>query len=120
MGRKQNESAEMVWRDRLTRFERSNLSVKQFCDQEGISDPAFYQWRKRLRKSQPQQRPKAARQSGSQGSHAVESFVPVSVSNSTFAEVEFPNGIRIRVPATNAEALRVAIRTSNEMWREVR
>ena len=50
MGRKQSESAEVVWRDRLARFARSNLTVKQFCRQEGVSDPSFYQWRKRLKR----------------------------------------------------------------------
>jgi hypothetical protein len=38
MGRKQSESAEVVWRDRLARFDKSNLNVKQFCHQEGVSN----------------------------------------------------------------------------------
>ena len=46
--------------------------------------------------------------------------MPVSVPSATFTEVEFPNGVRIRVPATNAEALRVALTTGNEVCREVR
>jgi len=118
MGRKQSESAEVVWRDRLAKFDRSNLTVKQFCRQEAVSDGAFYQWRNRLKKRQP--RGKATRKSRDKCLDTIESFVPVSVSNSVFAEVEFPNGVRVRVPATNVEALRVVLATGNEVCREVR
>lgn len=37
------------WRDRLAEQERSGLSVKQFCQQQGFSEYSFYAWRKRLR-----------------------------------------------------------------------
>jgi len=117
MSRKQNVSAEVVWRERLTRFDKSNLTVRQFCRQEGISDAAFYRWRKRLRSKV--QRTKPGERSGDQLPAAVETFLPVSVSPAVFAEVEFPNGVRVRVPAANAEALRVAIMTGNKLCREV-
>jgi hypothetical protein len=39
---------EAEWRERLARFGRAGTSVVQFCDDEGISPPAFYAWRKRL------------------------------------------------------------------------
>jgi transposase len=115
MVRKQRETREMVWRERLARFERSGLSVREFCRKEGCSDPAFYQWRKRLRKRRPRQA------SGSQADKTVvdsEAFVPVTISPSSFAEVEFPNGVRIRVPATDAEALRVALTMGRELCKE--
>jgi transposase len=41
------------WRDRLAEQERSGLSVKQFCQQQGVSEYCFYSWRKRLRKAGP-------------------------------------------------------------------
>ncbi|MEM1228698.1 MAG: hypothetical protein AAGJ40_23685 [Planctomycetota bacterium] len=37
-----------LWQERLDRFAHSNLSVVQFCQQEGISAPSFYQWKKKL------------------------------------------------------------------------
>ena len=40
-----------VWalrRDRLQRFESSDLTVTAFCDWEGVSQAAFYVWRKKL------------------------------------------------------------------------
>ena len=78
----------------------------------------FYQWRKRLKRGE--QEAKAVRRSGGTEAEASKPFVPVSVPSPTFTEIEFPNGVRIRVPATNAEALRVALTTGNEVCREVR
>lgn len=37
-----------VWRERLRRFRALGMSVARFCDAEGVSQPSFYQWRKRL------------------------------------------------------------------------
>jgi hypothetical protein len=36
------------WRDRLLRFDRSGLSVADFCIDENYSPASFYQWRRRL------------------------------------------------------------------------
>lgn len=41
------------WRDRLAEQERSGLSVKQFCQQQGFTEYTFYSWRKRLRNGGP-------------------------------------------------------------------
>ena len=37
------------WAERIAEQERSGLSVKQFCKEQGFSEYAFYTWRKRLR-----------------------------------------------------------------------
>jgi len=118
MVRSQKESAEAVWRERLARFDRNGLTVKAFCLQEGIADSAFYQWRKRLRKDR-RQSPKGDSRRGNKQTETDGPFVPVSVPSAGYTEVEFPNGVRLRVPATNAEALRVALTTGNEVCREV-
>ena len=41
------------WRDRLAEQERSGLSVKQFCQQQGFTEYSFYAWRRRLRNVGP-------------------------------------------------------------------
>ena len=115
MGRKQKRSAESVWRDRLARFRKSNLTVAEFCQQEGVSDPSFYQWRKRF--GQGDVRSKQLRRFSAPKA-AQPPFVPVAVPSSALAEIEFPNGVRIRVPATNVEALRAAILVGNELFQE--
>ena len=44
------------WRDRLGRFESSELTVAAFCRSEGVSQAGFYQWRKKLGRSTGRQR----------------------------------------------------------------
>ena len=41
------------WRERIAEQERSALSVKQFCQERGLTQYSFYAWRKRLRKKEP-------------------------------------------------------------------
>lgn len=130
MGRKPSPSTEAVWRDRLARFRECHLTVQEFCRQEGVSDASFYQWRKRLDRSRPAT--KRGRSSGGEPTKPIHSrpFLPVKVSSSrdtpnavstsAWAEVELPGGLRIRVPATHGEALRLAILTGHEVCREVR
>ena len=36
------------WQMVLEKFQSSGLSVRQFCRQEGLSEPSFYSWRRRL------------------------------------------------------------------------
>jgi hypothetical protein len=119
MGRKQR--AEWVWRGRLAKFSKSGLTVPDFCRQEGVSMPSFYQWRKRIEHQRAETMSVRRIKSLKQNSSRPQSFVPVSVpvAVSTLAEIEFPNGVRIRVPAMNAEALRLAIRMGNDLCREV-
>jgi hypothetical protein len=47
MLRRQAEKLEF-WRWVLVEFERSGLSVREFCRQEGVLEPSFYSWRKRI------------------------------------------------------------------------
>ena len=91
-------TAEDRWRDRIKRWRGSGLSVREFCLREGVSEPSFYQWRKRL---------KAHRSSDGDGSPAV--FVPVQVVDTpvtrvatvwdgadSVVEVVLPGGVTIR------------------------
>ncbi|MFM7846501.1 MAG: IS66 family insertion sequence element accessory protein TnpA [Planctomycetota bacterium] len=39
---------EQFWRDLLEKQARSALSVRRFCELEGVSQSSFYLWRKRL------------------------------------------------------------------------
>ena len=47
MLRRRSETAEF-WRWVLVEFEQSGLSVRAFCQREGIAAPSFYAWRKRI------------------------------------------------------------------------
>ena len=41
-------SVRQAWIDRLARFATSELSVVAFCASEGVSQPSFYWWKRRL------------------------------------------------------------------------
>ena len=109
MGRRPSSAAEKVWRKRLADFRRSNQSVSEFCQQIGISTPSFYVWRKRLERVQHE--PSPTRPSGKATARSSEAnpFVAVNLPVPAYTEIEFPNGVRIRVSAMNAEALRIAL-----------
>ena len=49
---KSDTDQKQFWQMVLETFKSSGLSVRQFCKQEGLSEPSFYAWRKRL--TQPQ------------------------------------------------------------------
>jgi hypothetical protein len=50
MAGKTSGTAEDQWRDRLRRWRDSGQAVREFCWHEGVSEPSFYQWRKRLKR----------------------------------------------------------------------
>jgi transposase-like protein len=119
MGRKQNSEAEVVWRDRLARFDSDSLTISEFCHREGVSSASFYRWRKRLKHRGRQSKPSSQAAGGSEVKAPSSRFLPVNVAGLTEAEIELPNGIKVRVPAANAAVLRTAIRAANEACQEV-
>jgi hypothetical protein len=48
MGRLASAALAARWRERIDRWRSSGLSVAEFCRREGISEPSFFAWRKRL------------------------------------------------------------------------
>jgi hypothetical protein len=48
MSRGSNSTKVQQWSDRLERFENSGQTVTQFCVAEGVSQPSFYQWKKKI------------------------------------------------------------------------
>jgi hypothetical protein len=101
MGRKFNPRLAMSWRRRLDRQARSGLSVAEFCRREKVSQPSFYQWRKRLAPEQDSAGPPL--------------FVPVEIEGETDAcgttegvKIDLPNGSVVRLPITAEVSLVVA------------
>ena len=41
------------WAERIAAQGRSGMSVKQFCEEQGLTQCSFYAWRKRLQESGP-------------------------------------------------------------------
>jgi hypothetical protein len=40
------------WAERIAAQQRSGISVKQFCKEQGLTEYCFYAWRKRLQKKE--------------------------------------------------------------------
>ena len=41
------------WAERIATQQRSGISVRQFCKEQGLTEYSFYAWRKRLQKKEP-------------------------------------------------------------------
>jgi len=41
------------WTERIVAQQRSGISVKQFCKEQGLTEYSFYAWRKRLQEKRP-------------------------------------------------------------------
>jgi transposase-like protein len=86
------------WQRRMARFRETQQSVVEFCRQEGVSAPSFYQWRKRLA-----QRPRPA--------EAGTGFRPVRLVSSAAVAVQLPGGTQLHVPTSERRVLRLVIDT---------
>lgn len=77
------------WRQRLHQWQDSGLSVRAFCRQHQLSEPAFHWWRRRLQEAPPTTAASTA------------SFVPLTVVASAPPAVtlRLPSGVRLRIPA---------------------
>lgn len=77
-----------AWKERLVRFERSQLTVAEFCEVENVSVANFYQWRRKL--EQPQ----------SAKPESPGEFIAVRLRGSAqTARLSLPGGATIELPA---------------------
>ena len=86
---------ERFWRRMLRRWQRSNLTVRDFCSQQQLSEPSFYAWRRLI--AERDRQPPAAQPT------PTPAFVPVRVvppiSATAAIELVLGNGRLLRVPA---------------------
>lgn len=95
------------WRKRLAKFDRTNVTVAEFCRQEEVSQASFYYWAKRIRQcgngGTPQGVPREF--SAAPSSHSVpDDFVEVIVGDS----------IRVRIPTSRLGAVATLVRHLRE------
>jgi hypothetical protein len=112
---------ERFWRRAVRRWQKSGLSVREFCDWQALSEPCFYAWRRELakrdRESVATRSPTAAYSAGrtpKQGRGKVSrlpAFLPIRVladaapqtangeSHADRIELCLPSGVRVWVPA---------------------
>jgi hypothetical protein len=73
------------WREIIARYRQSGLGSREFCAAEGLVPRTFERWERRLRRKET---PKG---------QFVELAASPQVSGPWAVEVEFPNGLRLRV-----------------------
>jgi hypothetical protein len=87
------------WRERIAEQARSGVSIKQFCEERGVTTWSFYDWRKRLRE------PRAVR-------FALVERQPVSQERATEAHLELilADGVRMHIRSgVDAATLRTVL-----------
>jgi hypothetical protein len=83
MSRLPQSNKAQTWKQHFATFERSDLTVAQFCQSIGCSIPTFYHWKRKLAQSND----KVA-------------FLRVQTTDaqSTAIEIKLPSGVTLRVP----------------------
>jgi len=94
---------ERFWRKLVAGQTQSGMSIRDWCDRHGVSEPSFYFWRRELAQRREQRR------------QARPQIVPVEVAPPVAGshwelEIELPGQILVRVnPGCNLDLLRQAL-----------
>ena len=107
MPRTVTDDRKRFWRDLIERQPASGLNIARFCAESGISQNAFYVWKKRLLTTAQQDRAAMPRRKHRRKKAVVKSLVPVRVipdlghqpPTAKAIEVAWPHGIVLRIPA---------------------
>ena len=54
-GKPRDLSKERFWRRMVAQWQKSDSSVRAFCDRHGLATPSFYAWRRQLRQRDAQE-----------------------------------------------------------------
>lgn len=132
---KRDPGLERAWRQRVRRQASSGLSVRAFCEQQGLAESAFHFWRQELKRRAAESRDAVISSSPANGQPR---FVPVimaepsepnlrdaalisSEASPLAIELVHPGGIVIRVPGRcDVAALRVVLDLLDDRGAETR
>jgi hypothetical protein len=73
------------WREIIGRYRQSGLGMREFCTQEGLALRTFEEWYRRQRRGEAGK------------GQLIEVKAPGVMASPWAVEVEFPNGVRLRV-----------------------
>jgi hypothetical protein len=106
---------EQLWRRWVAKRSRLGLSVREFCEQEGLKESAFYFWRRELARRDaetaagraPESRGRGTSQRLTSGGRRRRAFLPVTIgspaselerdASAGTIEVRFPEGITLSI-----------------------
>ena len=92
MPRGSNPIKVQLWTERLERFAQSGQTVVQFCRAEGVSQPSFYQWKKKLARQAT-----AANSFDSKSARPAFQAVEITSPNRCATTVRLANGVEIEL-----------------------
>src|SRR4029079_13242027 len=106
MARNVSDERKRFWRDLVERQPTSGLNIARFCADAGVSQNAFYFWKKRLLTTAQQDRAAMPRRKHRRKKAVAKSLVPVRVipdvghqpPAAKTIEVAWPNGVALRIP----------------------
>ncbi len=94
------------WTARFSRYERSETTVREFCHDEGVSVPSFYQWRHKVRGGSVNTRLFAtSRRPARETRTTPSSFKPIlvtSVPSAAVMTIRLPQGIIVEIGQDHA------------------
>lgn len=105
-----------AWRQRMVRFHQFAGTVAAFCDDEGVSTPAFYQWRRKLaaagrHETTPRGGSPDVRDRSVADGNVGTGFAAVRVVGAVSVVGHLPGGTRLEIPTGDPAILRLAIET---------
>jgi transposase-like protein len=113
-GPRRDLSKQRLWQCRVAQWRRSGLSVREFCERESLSQPAFYSWRRELARRERSEAP-AAGLTPRRAAQAA-AFVPVQIvtprptGQAAAIEIVLPRGRRVRVrPGFDRDTLQAVL-----------
>ena len=97
---------ESHWREVMSRYLASDLTIAAFCKNERISEGNFYAWKKRLGISKSSRRPYRAKRNSTKSkrfksTRSDSGFMPVRVQHkeSPSIQIKWPHGVALELPA---------------------
>ena len=94
MARSSDPAKAAAWRERLARFETSELKTAEFCEAEGVSTASFYAWRRKLGLAPLRGRP---------------AFQQVTINAASALTAELPGGVRLEASGGDQQSLRTIV-----------
>jgi transposase-like protein len=98
-GERSAEKAEF-WKLVVAEWQESEISVREFCKNNGLSEPSFYSWRRELKKREKEASGKAMQGAGKQpirNSAKPPIFIPLSLKAETERQPEAKPDIEVIV-----------------------
>ena len=122
MAHESNGQLRKTWQNRIDRQQRSGQTVIKFCQQEGVSTPSYYKWKRKLQAEQPAPQKKTTTRRKTKAPKRRPVKVAAPSTNPPFVQLPLPappscpwievvlsEGTIVRLPQQNLAALKTVL-----------